>query len=184
MMEDLAWKEQKKENVFTSKVFSISQRQCISPQNKSRTFTVMDAPDWVVVIPVLETELGKKIVMVNQWRHGSECISLEFPGGVSEPGEDPAKAGERELLEETGYKPGKITKLGELSPNPAIMSNKLHVYLAEDLFDTGKQNLDTDEFVKVELVDEETVFQIIGKPPFFHALMAAAFALYCFSRNE
>ena len=177
-MKELVWKEEKKKNVFTSNVFSVSERHCTGPENKSRIFTVLDASDWVIIVPVLKTNQKEKFVMVNQWRHGSKCLSLEFPGGVCEPGEDPKEAAARELLEETAYKPGKMIKLGELSPNPAIMSNKVNIYLAEDLFNTGKQNLDADEFVDVELVDKETVLKNIGKPPFFHALMVSALALY------
>ena len=177
-MNELIWEEEKKEKVFTSRVFSVTDRHCKGPNNSYRIFTVLDAPDWVIIIPILETQQGKKFVMVKQWRHGSSSLCLEFPGGVFEPGENPKEAASRELLEETGYKPGKMKKLGELSPNPAIMSNTLHIFLAEDLFFTGTQQLDPDEFVHVELVDLDTVINNIGKPPLNHALMASALALY------
>jgi len=116
--------------------------------------------------------------MVWQWRHGSKCLSLEFPGGVFEPGENPEEAAIREMYEETGYKPGKIVKLGEFSPNPAIMSNKVHFFLAEELIGDGIQCLDEDEYVEVALVDTDDVFQGIGKEPYVHALMGTALALY------
>ena len=177
-MKELVWKEKKRETVFTSKVFSVTDRHCVGPNNQSRVFTVLDANDWVIIIPILKIKLKEKFVMVNQWRHGCQCLSLEFPGGVCESGENPTEAAARELLEETGYKPGKIIKLGELSPNPAIMSNKVHIYLAEDLFYTGAQQLDPDEFVQVEFVAIDNALKNIGKPPFNHALMASALALY------
>jgi 8-oxo-dGTP pyrophosphatase MutT (NUDIX family) len=121
---------------------------------------------------------GKKFVMVRQWRHGVKEISLEFPGGVFEPGENAAEAAARELQEETAFKAGKIQKIGEFNPNPAIMSNRVHFFLAEDLQDTGKQDLDEDEYVEVELVSRGEVFRNLGKPPYIHALMGTAFALY------
>jgi len=174
----LAWKEEGKKNVFDCRVFSVCESYCRSPENELRTYTVINAVDWVIVIPVLETPQGKNFVMVRQWRHGSRSLSLEFPGGVSEPGEDPEVAAAREMLEETGYKPGTMRKIGEFNPNPAIMSNRTHFFLAKDLIDTGNKKLDADEYVETELVSIESVAQGMGQPPYIHALMGSAMALY------
>jgi len=95
-----------------------------------------------------------------------------------EDGEDPKEAALRELGEETGYKPQKIEKIGEFSPNPAIMSNKVHFFLAENFTGGGKQNLDEDEYVEVVLVDQDEVIKGMGKEPYIHALMGTALALY------
>ncbi|MCL2175294.1 MAG: NUDIX hydrolase [Treponema sp.] len=116
--------------------------------------------------------------MVWQWRHGSQCLSLEFPGGVFEAGEKPEEAAARELYEETGYKPQKIKKIGEFSPNPAIMANRIHFFLAEDLQGGEKQKLDEDEYVEVELVDIDRAINGMGREPFIHALMGTAVAMY------
>jgi 8-oxo-dGTP pyrophosphatase MutT (NUDIX family) len=174
----LAWKEEGRKKVFETRVFSVNESTCRTPDDKLRTYTVIDAPDWAIVVPVLKTPQGKKFVMVRQWRHGSRDMSLEFPGGVFEPGESPEAAAARELQEETGYKPQTIRKIGEFSPNPAIMSNKVHFFHAEDLVDTGRQELDADEFVETELVDIDEVKKGMGKPPYIHALMGSALVLY------
>jgi 8-oxo-dGTP pyrophosphatase MutT (NUDIX family) len=174
----LIWQEEKSKEIFQGRIFSVRESVCKSPENDLRTYTVIHAPDWVIVVPVLKTAGGEKFVMVRQWRHGSRGLSLEFPGGVFEAGEDAAQAAVRETREETAYKPGKIQKIGEFSPNPAIMSNRVHFFMAGDLEYTGKQELDDDEFIEVELVDPAEVFQGLGRPPYVHALMGAAFALY------
>jgi 8-oxo-dGTP pyrophosphatase MutT (NUDIX family) len=181
--EKLVWKEEDRKKVFTSSVFSVYESYCKSPHDESKTFTVLDAADWAIIVPVLETPEGKKFLMVRQWRHGSRSLSLEFPGGVFEHGEDSQSAASRELHEETGYSPGSIIKLGEFSPNPAIMANKVHFFLAEELVDSGRQHLDADEFVEVELVDVEEVLQGMGKAPYIHALMASALTLYLQHQN-
>jgi 8-oxo-dGTP pyrophosphatase MutT (NUDIX family) len=175
---NLAWKQESSKKVFDCRVFSVRESACKSPDDELRTFMVLDAADWAIIVPLLHTPQGEKFVMVRQWRHGSEEISLEFPGGVFEPGENPEEAAARELQEETGYRPGKIQKIGEFSPNPAIMSNRVHFFLAEDLENTGKQDLDEDEFVEVALVDPSEVFQGMGQPPYIHALMGSALTLY------
>jgi 8-oxo-dGTP pyrophosphatase MutT (NUDIX family) len=175
---NLIWTEESAKPVFKTRIFTILEKLCRSPTGKSGLYTVMEAPDWAVVIPVLDAGDGRKFVMVRQWRHGSRELSLEFPGGVFEPGEHPEEAAARELEEETAYAPGKVTRLAVMSPNPAIMGNRVHFFLAEDLRYTGSQRLDEDEYVAVELVPEQDVIRDMGKPPYVHALMAAALMLY------
>jgi len=174
----LVWTEESRKKVFDCRVFSIHESLCRAPNDKTGVFSVIEASDWAIVVPVLETPRGKEFLMVWQWRHGLRDLSLEFPGGVFEPGENPEEAASRELLEETGYRAGKIRKLGEFSPNPAIMSNKTHFFLAEDLVDTGRQGLDPDEFVEIEKVGIDAVCKGMGKPPYVHALMGTALAMY------
>jgi len=178
MKDRLKWQEESRKTVFTCSVFSVEERVCRSPDDDVKTFTVLNASDWAIVIPVLETEQGKKFVMVRQWRHGALELSLEFPGGVFEKGENPETAARRELKEETGYSAGKIQKLGEFSPNPAIMSNRVHFFLATDLSAPVDQQLDEDEYVEVETYAIEEVLHGMGKPPYTHALMGTAMALY------
>ena len=199
----LVWKEEGRKRVFTNKIFSVWESYCTTPQTvaagkssaagaapaaETRTFSVIDAMDWAIIVPVIESPmgapLGGKFLMVWQWRPGTKSLSLEFPGGVFESGEEPLEAAARELREETGYTPGKIKKIGEFSPNPAIMSNRVHFFLAEDLTDTGRQSLDEDEYVEAELVDIDKVSRGIGEPPFIHALMGSALSLYFKERQK
>jgi 8-oxo-dGTP pyrophosphatase MutT (NUDIX family) len=180
----LVWNEKERKKILDCNVFSIWESYCSPPEEggsgdgKLHKFTVLDTRDWVMVIPVIESADGKKFVMVWQWRHGSKSLSLEFPGGVFEPGENPEEAALRELREETGYKPEKMIKLGKVSPNPAIMSNTMHFYLAVGLSGDGRQSLDEDEYVDVALVDVNEVIKGIGKEPYIHALIGTALALY------
>jgi ADP-ribose pyrophosphatase len=177
----LEWKEKERKMVFKCKVFSVWESICKPPaqeDDKSHVFSVIEAKDWAIVVPVLEGAQGKQFVMVWQWRHGARSLSLEFPGGVFEEGENPKDAAIRELREETGYVPQKIEKIGEFSPNPAIMSNRVHFFLAEELTNCGKQSLDEDEYVEVVLVNADEVIQGMGKEPYIHALMGSALALY------
>ncbi|MDR2632379.1 MAG: NUDIX hydrolase [Treponema sp.] len=175
----LEWNEEARREVFACPIFSIQERTCRSPDKELRTFTVLDASDWAIVVPVLTTPQGKAFVMVRQWRHGAQELSLEFPGGVFEKGEDARAAAARELREETAYEAGSIRSLGVCSPNPAIMANRVHFFLAEDLKPLEAQDLDEDEYVEVEVLPIQAVFQGMGQPPYIHALMGSALALFC-----
>ena len=70
--------------------------------------------------------------MVRQYRHGSRRCTLEIPGGLVDPGETALQAAQRECLEETGYRIRTVHALGVLNPNPALFTNRLHSFWAED----------------------------------------------------
>ena len=82
---------------------------------------VLDCPDWVNIIPL--TDDGQ-VVLIRQFRHGTQSVTLEVPGGVVEADESPEAAAVRELAEETGYVPERVKSLGFVSPNPAIQGNR------------------------------------------------------------
>jgi 8-oxo-dGTP pyrophosphatase MutT (NUDIX family) len=174
----LSWHEESRKTLGGFNIFSVCESLCRSPDGATKAFSVVEANDWAIVVPVIEAADGKRFVMVRQWRHGAQAMSLEFPGGVIENGEDGETGARRELLEETGMPAGKLILLGTLSPNPAFMSNHLHVFLAEDLGAAGSRHLDADEFVAVETVPVSSVLRDMGKPPYAHSLMAAALMLY------
>ncbi|MDR2448243.1 MAG: NUDIX hydrolase [Treponema sp.] len=175
----LVWREEERKEVYKCRVFSVYESLCRSPDKKRMgVFMALDAADWTIVAPVLEKDGRRFFVMVRQWRHGAQELSLEFPGGVLEADEDSSQAALRELEEETAYTAQKITKLGEMSPNPAIMNNRVHFFLAEDLSPLPSQHLDEDEFVDMELVPIEEVMENMGKKPYTHALMGTALALW------
>ena len=174
----LAWAEESSKTSGDFRIFTVRESVCRSPEGALKTFSVIDTRDWAMVVPVIETKQGKAFVMVRQWRHGAREMSVEFPGGVLESGEQNAEGAARELREETGFVAGSVTKLGEMNPNPAIMSNRIHFYLAENLTQTGKRELDEDEFVEVLTIPAADVLQNMGRPPYIHALTAVALLMY------
>ena len=89
------------------------------------------SPSWVNILALTPAQ---EVILVRQPRAGAMQMTLEIPGGNMDQGETPEAAAARELEEETGYRCDALQYLGSISPNPAIMSNKLHMFLARDCF--------------------------------------------------
>ena len=169
-MQNLEWKIENERELLKTVVFTVNETTSISPKGEEGHYIIMDAPDWVIVIP----EIDGNFLMVKQWRHANNSLSIEFPGGVINPGEEPAVAAKREMEEETGYRAEKLTYLGNANPNPALMKNRVHFFAAENLKKIGLQHLDADEFVEFMEIPCAEVYEKIGSPEYPHALMMAA----------
>jgi 8-oxo-dGTP pyrophosphatase MutT (NUDIX family) len=175
----LTWQPIRRETVFSTRIFDIQEITSRSPENDEKSFYALHSADWVIVVPVIKDAQGnEEFLMVKQWRHGSETLSVEFPGGVIDPGEAPADGARRELLEETGRRAGRLTHVASLSPNPAIMDNTCHVFIAEDLEDTRALSPDDDEYIAIETVPASEVFLLMGQGAYRHGLMLSAMFLY------
>lgn len=172
------WKETKRSTIANCVLFKVDASEREAADGRRGTFYVVGAPDWAGVIPVVQTPEGRKFVMIRQFRHGTGHISIEFPGGVVEKGEDPGVAVARELLEETGYRADMLVPLGVLSPNPAFMANSFHAYVAEDCALERQQALDEHEDIEVLLVPEREAIDLVGGEDYGHALMTAALFFY------
>ncbi len=176
----LEWSVKGEKELLKTPVFTVNETDSLSPDGKEGHYVVMDAPDWVIVIP----ELNGKFLMVKQWRHGNNSLSIEFPGGVINRGEKPEIAANREMEEETGYKAGKLTYLGCANPNPALMKNRVHFFAAEELQGSGRQHLDEDEYIEYLQVPVEEVYEKIGSEEYPHALMMSALLKYMLFKRK
>ncbi len=170
----LTWKEKGRRELLKTVVFSVNESESVSPNGDVGHYVVVDAPDWCIVIPEDEGDF----LMVKQWRHGFGGLSVEFPGGVAEKGEKPETAAARELLEETGFRANEMIFLGSMNPNPALFSNRVHVFLARKLYKASSQKLDADEFVAFSRIPKSEVLAKMGTDEQPHALMTAALCLY------
>jgi len=125
-------------------------------------YYVLEYPDWANAVALTK---DNKIIMVRQYRHAADIISLEVPGGVIEPGEDPVHGVKRELQEETGYTFESCELVATLYPNPATSNNRTFTYLLKGGVRTHEQHLDEHEILNVEeyTIDEVKEFLVTNK---------------------
>ena len=89
---------------------------------------------------------NNNLYMVRQYRFPVQRHLIELPAGKLEPGEEPFPAAVRELSEETGLTAGKWTDLGFIYTSPGFSTERLYLYLAEELRQ-GEAHPDENEFL-------------------------------------
>jgi ADP-ribose pyrophosphatase len=187
----LRWNDIDSRLVKPCGIFDLYESKRRAQNGKVGTFHLLEAPDWVNVVPLLQDENGVGcFLMVRQYRQGIRRTTVEFPAGLIEPGEQPAAAAERELFEETGYRPKSLKPIGRVFPNPAFMTNRCYTFLAEDLYRGGggegseegpahgPGRLDELELLDVLLVPMNTLAEQIGEGPFSNSMTAVALFWY------
>jgi len=142
---------------------------------KESEFYRLDFPEWVNVVAVTAED---EIVFIRQYRFGSGSIELEIPGGAVEKGESPLAAGERELLEETGYAGKNSRILGYVLPNPAIQGNRCYTILVEDAEKVSPQEMEDMEDIEVARIPWAGIEELVTSGEIRHGLVLNALMLY------
>lgn len=154
-------------------IFEIRRHLAVSPRTGETHERVrIHAPDWVNVIAITPRD---EVVLVEEFRHGIQDVSLELPGGVIEASEGPLEAGLRELREETGYAGASPVLLGSLCPNPAHFTNQVHFLFVAEATQVGALELDSGEDIAVRTVPRSAIPGLIQRGEITHALHVAAF---------
>jgi len=159
------------------KIFSIRSDRLISPRTRqAHDFFVIDCVNWVNVIAATPE---KQLVMIEQYRHGSGTVELEIPGGMIDPHDpSPQAAGIRELREETGYEGQEPQIIGQVFPNPAIMSNTCFTVMLENCRCLHPVEFDRGEDLLTRLVPISEIAHLVASGKVRHSLVVAA--LYYF----
>lgn len=155
--EPLEWVLKSRQLLHQCPIFDVcSHRLVRSDGAMEHDFTVLEAPDWVMTIPILG---GDTLVLVRQFRFGVRKFTWEFPAGVMDPGEDPVDTARRELEEETGYRSARGTVIAEVNPNPAFINNTCYIVLLDELAEGQAGGGDAFEQIEVRLMPVEEAFR-------------------------
>ena len=158
MTGELAERMISREEIYDGKVLHLVKDTVRLPDGKTAIREICLHVGAVCVIPILP---DGRVIMERQFRYAHGRVFYEIPAGkLDSPDEDPLRAAERELREETGAVAGKMTFLGVVDTSPALINERIYMYLAEDLT-FGERELDEGEFLNVELAPLSELYKMV-----------------------
>ena len=170
------WNVLNSEQLVSNNIFSVKKDRSVSPiTGDEHDFFILEAPDWINVVALTEND---EIVLIEQYRHGTQSVTIEIPGGMVDPGEEPLQTAKRELLEETGYAGENWLQIGEVFPNPAFQNNRCFSFLATNCKKVGDTNFDTTEDIFTYTRPHTEISKLVSQGKITHSLVVAAFYWY------
>ena len=171
------WEKVSSQPLGDFRIFTLRSDRKISPRTRQpHDFFVINSLNWVNVIALTPDQ---QLVMVEQYRHGSDTVELEIPGGMMDSIDaSPEATGQRELREETGYEGANPRLIGRIFPNPAIMNNTCFTVLLDDCHLRHSVEFDHCEDLITRLVPVAEIPRLIASGRIQHSLVVVA--LYYF----
>lgn len=166
--------------LFTGQLINLKIHQVLLAGNRTAKREIVEHPGAVTILPIVKNS----ILFVRQYRKAVEEEVLELPAGTREEGEEVFQTARRELLEETGYQAGRLTRYSSFYSSPGYSSEEIHLFLAEDLRRETEPGGEVDEDLQVVLLQLEEVLQMLMAGFFHDGKTIAALALYFLQQRE
>ena len=156
------WKTLQSDIVYENDLFKIKKDICQMPDGViQQNYFVREGKDGVVVFCVAKSG---EIVLVRQYRQGSQEITLELPGGFAERHDiNPTEGARRELLEETGYSSEIMDTLAVWSLNAADTTMKMHLFFSSEAEKVAAPQYVAGEVTEVVLASPAEVLNMLEK---------------------
>lgn len=178
------WEKRGTRSIGDFRIFHLRADRVVSPRTGlEHEMYVIETVDWVNVIALTP---DRQMVMVEQYRHGSDTIELEIPGGMIDSQDtSPIAAGLRELREETGYEGREACIIGTIFPNPAIQNNVCHTVFVDHCLPRHDIELDRGEDLVTRLVAVDDIPDLVAAGRIQHSLVVVAlYHFHLWQRNR
>lgn len=151
-------KENFSKQVYDGKLLKVFYDEVTLPDQTFSSREWIKHPGACAVVPVFE---DGTIMLLKQFRYPPRKIFIEVPAGKIDPGEDPVRTAERELLEESGVECKHIVQTGSFYPAIGYADEIIHTYAAWGLT-IKDQNVDVDEFLQPFRISYQKAIEMIG----------------------
>ena len=136
------------ERVYDGRIIKLDLVDVRLPDGKPARRELIRHPGAVAIVAL---DQAQNVLLVRQFRSAAGKILLEIPAGTLNPSETPLACAERELQEETGYRPGRLENIGGIYTAPGYTTEFIHLFQASDLIESRLDH-DDDEFIEAERV--------------------------------
>jgi ADP-ribose pyrophosphatase len=147
------------QEIYNGRLLRLFRKREKLPNGVWAELEVIQHPGAALIVPFLSTD---KVLMIRQYRPVIGKYIYELPAGTLEPRERPSACARREVMEETGYKAARITKLGVIVPVPGYSTEKIFIYKAEKLT-KAKRSLDKDEVMDTCVMTKKKIQNLFRK---------------------
>lgn len=161
------------EMIYEGKVISVSKDEVLCPNGEKSIREIIYHRGGVAVL----IKVDDKFILEKQYRYAFNEDIYEIPAGKLEEGEEPLPAAERELLEETGYRPLEMVFLGDMYPTVGYSKEVIHLYYCEKHV-KEERHLDSDESIDLLFLSLEEIEEMINNNTIKDSKTIAAIYLY------
>jgi ADP-ribose pyrophosphatase len=148
----------KRDVLFQNRIYRLVRSVIRHPGHDAVVRDCIEHPGAVAIVPFLP---GNRIVLIRQYRFAVRGDLWEIPAGTLEAGEAPGACARRELMEEIGYRAGRLEKLGVFYTAPGFCDERMHLYVARDLRPERRPG-DPDEIIRPRAVPLATALRWAG----------------------
>lgn len=134
-----------KKIVIENKWTKIANETFKTESGNEGTYIIVERQPALMIIPVIKRDNNFYTYLVKQLRYPISKEVWQFPMGTLDHNADPVQHAKKELMEETGLHSQKLTSVGNYFIDPGLSRQKCYVYIAEDITEGGKQNLEDTE---------------------------------------
>lgn len=167
-------------HIWQGRLLDVWQDEVKLPNGKSATREYIRHPGAVVIFA---TTSSGEVLMERQFRYPAQQTFWELPAGKLEKNEDPLKAAQRELLEETGFATKMWEKIGHIHTAIGYSNEIIHIFTAQNVEAIANQNLDENEFLSVHLMSATELLSLIQNGQITDSKTLAALAVVGFFSN-